>query len=187
MTKLLALALIAATALTGCGSVSPAGTLKLAAAPTVHRVSQKLELVAAPTVVLGDASQLVSAGTGAITMRFRTGAQAYGVLATAADIEKIVVTLKQDGFLLDKTVAVAEVPRANIASNRAIVNFNNCAPDDYRLGIVAYDAAGAKIGETSEDVTVVAGEVANVNARLQLVAGPAASGIGLNVDIVNGG
>lgn len=182
-------AALAASLLAGCGQSPMNGSqfiltqrqhvARAASAPAINHQAGVINIVAPAEVK----------GSGAIAMNFKfpehTG---YSVMATAADIDKIQVDLKTRSFLLTKTVATATVTKAQIVNNMAAVQFTGLAGGTYTVAISALDASGANIGSDSESVPVTEGQTATVNSKLQLVSTPSASatGLGVNINIVNG-
>jgi hypothetical protein len=176
-----------ATVMTGCGhAVSPAGS-DFVITQRQH-LSKAASAVSKQESVINIVAPAEVRGTGAISMGFKfpekTG---YSVQATANDISKITVTLKTRSFLLSKTVATAEVLKSQIVANKAAVQFTGLAGGNYTVDIAALDASGANIGASSESVAVTEGQTATVNSRLQLKGGTTATtGLGVNIDVVNG-
>ncbi|MFN3431314.1 MAG: hypothetical protein ACK46X_15330 [Candidatus Sericytochromatia bacterium] len=179
--------------LAGCGQAA-VGSADFVVTQRQHVA--KAAKVAAPKAaaqesVINIVAPAAHQGKGAIAMNFKfpekTG---YSVQATANDIAKIVVTLKTRSFLLTKTVATAEVVKSQIVSNKAAVAFTGLAGGSYTVEIAAFSAANANIGSSTESVAVTEGQTATVNSRLQLVGGgtttPGTTGLGVNIDIVNG-
>lgn len=191
--KFLSTAAVAAI-LTGCGTAaSPAGSdfivtqrQHLSKAATAKSAVSKQESVI--NIVAPSAHK----GSGAIAMNFKFPEKnGYSVLATVNDISKLTVTLKTRSFLLTKTIATAEVLKSQMVANKAAVAFTGLAGGNYTVEIVALNAANANIGTATESVAVTEGQTATVNSRLQLVGGgttppTGTTGLGVNVDIVNG-
>lgn len=183
----------AITALTGCGQAAPGATSQFILKERQHTARQ-----AAPVAKVNRTESVIDIvapaehkGTGAIAMNFKFPEQkGYSVLATAADIAKITVTLKTRSFLLTKTVATVDITQAQIVANKAAVRFTGLEAKGYTVDIQAFNAANASIGTTTESVDVTAGQTATVNSKLQLVGGttPPVGGTGLdvNLEIVNG-
>jgi hypothetical protein len=163
-------AALAAVVLAGCGApVAPA------AAPA----RQHLDTV--------PAAQQAVAPKGAIYIAFKLPARkAFELLATPDDVAKITVALKTKSFLLTKTVATAEVTRAQMLNNLAAVQFTGLKGAAYTLDIAALDAAGTTIGKTSAAANVVEGTTTTVDAKLQIDRSIAAASLGVNLEIVNG-
>jgi hypothetical protein len=178
--------LFAAAALTLAGCAAPSATAVLKPAPATD-VAQKPSL----KVVKQQASlDLEAAGTGAITMEFVLSQPGgYQLQATAADVAKIKVDLKTRGFLLMKTVAKAEVSRAQMLAGRAAVNFTGLKAGKYTVDVFASDAAGTQLGSTTVTATVTDGETTTVDAKLQVSGSTqiwAAGGTGLDLSILDG-
>lgn len=185
-----ALALV--STLAGCGQAA-VGSADFVVTQRQHvaKAAKAAPKAAAQESVINIVAPAAHQGKGAIAMNFnfpeKTG---YSVQATANDIAKIVVTLKTRSFLLTKTVATAEVVKSQIVSNKAAVAFTGLAAGSYTVEIAAFSAANANIGSSTESVAVTEGQTATVNSRLQLVGGgttpPGTTGLGVNIDIVNG-
>lgn len=110
-------------------------------------------------------------GTGAIKMEFVFGKPAstgYSLKATYQDVEKITVALKTRTFLLTRTVATADVTKAQILEGRAAVNFTGLAEGSYTLDITAFDAGGTALGATTATAQVSDGQTTTVDATLQV-------------------
>lgn len=181
------LSLIAAALLTaGCAaSVAPVAPV----APAAPALAAKAPL----KVVKQQATlELDAAGTGAITMEFvLRRPDGYALQATSADVAKITVALKTRSFLLIKTVATAEVTRAQMLAGRAAVNFTGLKAGSYTVDVAAAGDTGTELGSTSVQATVVDGETTTVDARLQVSGGTqtsAAGGsvLGLDLQILDG-
>jgi hypothetical protein len=152
-------------------------------APVATVARQHLENVPVPAV---KATQQ-DATSGAIRIAFKLPApKAFALLATPADVAKITVTLKTKSFLLTKTLATAEVSRAQMLNNLAAVQFTGLKGGNYTLDIAALDSAGTNIGKTTASATVVEGTTTTVNAKLQIDRNVAAASLGVNLEIVNG-
>ena len=200
MTKFVKLTAAAALAaiLTGCGTaVSPAGSdFVVTQRQHLSKAASAKAAVSKQESVINIVAPAAHKGSGAIAMNFKfperaaaTGSKGYSVLATVNDIAKITVTLKTRSFLLTKTIATAEVLKANIVANKAAVAFTGLAAGSYTVELAAFNAANTNIGIGSESVSVVDGQTATVNSRLQLVGGtttPTTTGLGVNIDIING-
>lgn len=182
----------AITTLVGCGQAAPGTSSQFKMTARQHTARQ-----AAPAVAKVNRTESVidivapaeHRGTGAIAMNFKLPQEkGYGVLATAADINKITVTLKTRSFLLTQTVATVDITKAQIVANKAAVRFTGLQAKDYTVDIVAYDAANTNIGKTTENVTVAAGQTATLNSKLQLAGGttPTGTGLDVNLEILNG-
>lgn len=189
-------ALLAVSLLAGCGQVAPGAAQmsikeKSSVASAASAKSAKSAAVTRTESVIDIVAPAEHKGTGAIAMNFKfPEAAARKVMATANDITKITVTLKTKSFLLTKTVATVDVVKANLVNNRAAVNFTGLEGKTYTVDLVAYDATNADIGSTSASVTVVAGQTASVDAKLQLKTTtpttPAATALGVNIEVLNG-
>ena len=189
------ISLVAAIALlTGCSQAAPTMTGLKAKAPARQHVAAPAP---AMKVVKQHASLRIEApaaeptGTGAITMEF-VFPKGYALQATVADVAKITVVLKTRSFLLSKTVATAEVTKAQMLNGRAAVNFTGLAEGSYWLDIAALDAAGATLGSTTTpSAQVIDGQTTPVDAQIKLTPAAASApaggtGIGVNLEIVNG-
>lgn len=180
-----------AAVMTGCGTaVSPAGSeFVLTQRQHLAKTATAQSTVSKQDGVINIVAPAEVKGTGAITMAFKFPEQSgYSVMSTANDISKITVTLKTRSFLLTKTVATAEVTKAQIVSNKAAVAFTGLAGGNYTVDIAAIDATGANIGSDSQSVAVTEGQTATVSSKLQLKgsAAPATTGLGVNIDVLNG-
>lgn len=183
-----------AAILTGCGTaVSPTGSdFVVTQRQHLSKAATAKAAVSKQESVINIVAPAAHKGSGAIAMNFKFPEQTgYSVLATVNDISKITVTLKTRSFLLTKTIATAEVLKSNIVANKAAVAFTGLAAGSYTVDIEAFSATNASIGTSSESVSVVDGQTATVNSRLQLVGGgtgPATqtTGLGVNIDIING-
>lgn len=191
-------ALVAVSLLAGCGQAAPgaadmiltqkssvssakAAKAKSASAATLTRSESVIDIVAPAE----------HKGTGAIAMNFKfPETAARRVMATAADINKLTVTLKTKSFLLTSTVATVDLVKSQIVNNKAAVNFTGLEGKTYTVEITAFDAANTNIGSTSESVAVTAGQTATVNAKLQLKGSttptPSTTALGVNIDVLNG-
>ncbi|MNS28937.1 hypothetical protein D3C72_609260 [compost metagenome] len=114
------------------------------------------------------------------------------VLATVADVEKVVVTVKPTGAAeVSQTVL-----KAAIVSGQTSVNFQSLPPGAATVTITAFDATDASIGTVTKSTTVTAGQTATVNVALQLVptigsgssggTPPTTGGIAANVTLQDG-
>ncbi|MDB5097697.1 MAG: hypothetical protein JWM80_2118 [Cyanobacteria bacterium RYN_339] len=166
--------------LAGCGtSVAPIARQHLDNVPAIpakiNRQAATLEL------------QPEAATTGTIAIAFKfPAAKGYELLATPADVAKITVTLKTKSFLLTKTVATAEVTRAQMLNNLAAVQFTGLKGATYTMDIAALDAGGKTIGKSTASADVKEGTTTNVDAKLQIDRSIAAASLGVNLEIVNG-
>ncbi|MFN3428427.1 MAG: hypothetical protein ACK46X_00585 [Candidatus Sericytochromatia bacterium] len=94
------------------------------------------------------------------------------VLATVADVDRVVVTVKPNG-----AAEVSQtVQKAAIANGQTTVTFSGLPVGDAVVTITAYDASGASIGSTTKTAAVTAGQVATVGVSLQLA--PTYTGVG---------
>jgi hypothetical protein len=186
--------LVLAAVLTGCGQ-STVGSADFVLTQRQHlskaaKVTPKASHISKQESVINIVAPSEHKGSGAIAMNFKfPEKEGYSVMATANDISKITVTLKTRSFLLTKTVATAEVTKAQIVSNKAAVQFTGLAGGNYTVEIAALNAANTNIGSSTETVAVTEGQTSTVNSRLQLVGGgttPATTALGVNVDIING-
>jgi hypothetical protein len=166
------LAALSVALVAGCGTpVAPIARQHLDTAPVLSRQHNTLE----------------TAPSGAITIGFKLPApKAFALLATPDDVAKITVTLKTRSFLLTKTVATAEVTRAQMLNNLAAVQFTGLKAATYTLDIAALDAAGTTIGKSTASANVVEGTTTTVDAKLQIDRNIKAASLGVNLEIVNG-
>jgi hypothetical protein len=182
-------AALAVSLLAGCGTSPMESQIILTQRQHVAKSASAPTLVNHQAGVINIVAPADDKGTGAIAMNFKFPAHTgYSVMATAADIDKIQVDLKTRSFLLTKTVATATVTKAQIVNNMAAVQFTGLAGGTYTVDISALDASGANIGSDSESVPVTEGQTATVNSQLKLVSTPSAgaTGLGVNISIVNG-
>lgn len=190
-------ALVAVSLLAGCGQAAPgqAGMIlsQKSYAASAKAKTEKAASVTRTQSVINIVAPEEHKGTGAITMNFKfPESSARKVLATAADITKLTVTLKTKSFLLTKTVATVDLVKSQIVNNKAAVNFTGLEGKTYTVDIVAYDATNADIGSVSESIAVTAGQTATMNAKLQLKSStgttptPGTTALGVNIDVLNG-
>lgn len=188
-------ALVAVSLLAGCGQATPgqAGmVLTQKSAVASKAAAAKSASITRTESVIDIVAPAEFRGTGAISMNFKfPETSARKVLATAADITKLTVTLKTKSFLLTKTVATVDLVKSQIVNNKAAVNFTGLEGQTYTVDITAFDATNADIGAVSQSIAVTAGQTATMNAKLQLkstggTTTPSATSLGVNVDVVNG-
>ncbi|MEB3196425.1 MAG: hypothetical protein VKP62_04405 [Candidatus Sericytochromatia bacterium] len=186
-----------AMVLSGCSTAAPLTVVRpvavkaAAAKPVLERQHLPLDTrrVNVQREALTVVAPALAAGQGTLSMSFVwPESSGYKLMATAADIAKITVTLKTRSFLLMKTVATAEVQRSQIVNGRAAVNFTGLAAGDYTLDLSATDAASAVIGSGTTTAKVTDGQTTMVDAQLKLIPAPkpAETGLGVNVSIING-
>ena len=177
--------------LAGCGQAA-VGSADFVVTQRQHvaKAAKVAPKAAAQESVINIVAPAAHKGNGAIAMNFKFPEKnGYSVLATVNDISKLTVTLKTRSFLLTKTIATAEVLKSQMVANKAAVAFTGLAAGSYTVEIAAFSAANANIGSSTESVAVTEGQTATVNSRLQLVGGgttPGTTGLGVNIDIVNG-
>lgn len=138
--------------------------------------------VSGPTFVLGlsgaasdgplDPSIQAPQGTGVLTVQlsgFLAALKQRRVLATVADIDYVVVTVRQMGFP-DHTVTV---PKSELSGGQASATFTGLVPSAATVILTAFDAAGNAIGSSMQAVTITADTVTPVVMTVQLDPTPA--------------
>ncbi|MNS08166.1 hypothetical protein D3C72_396240 [compost metagenome] len=159
------------------GAIAPAPAVvapALAAAPTAPTAPVAL----APVGSGGGGSAAVAVrqlriDLSAFLAKFQAPAQRR-VLATTADIDKLVLTVMQAGQP-DQT---ATLTQAQLASGAADFTFNNLPAGNAIVFVVAYDAAGLPIGSAAQVVVISATSSAVAEMTVQLVPATSTSGPG---------
>lgn len=150
--------LLAALALTGCQ-----------APLSLHQWRQPLFALGPDTPSIAVPNQTTARPTmsGDLTVNFASELaklRKRSVLATVADVDRVVVTVKPNGAAeISQTVQ-----KAAIANGQATVTFSGLPVGDALVTITAYDAGGASIGTSTKTAVVTAGQVATVDVSLHL-------------------
>lgn len=114
------------------------------------------------------------------------------VLATVADVEKVVVTVTPTG-----AASVSQtVLKTAIANGQTSVTFQGLPPGVATVTITAFNASDSQIGAATKTTTITAGQTAAVDVALQLAptivtttgggSTPTTGGLTTNVAIVDG-
>lgn len=150
----------------------------------------------AKLVEVGTSSSAAVGTAGGLTVNFASELSQMRrdrrVLATIADVEKVVVTVKPSGAAeVSQTVL-----KAAISAGQTSVSFSSLPPGEATVTITAYDASNTGIGTVIKTAMVNAGQITTVDATLQLSptmvgvpgggSGPSTGGLTANVTIVDG-